>query len=85
MIEALLVSAFGPAAKLQHLRLSQGLESKKLNLGSDFGPSDLGVKVKHNSMICNDFPTAFWIGMCVDDALQTLGSYMATCLHGHMY
>ena len=51
MIEALLVSVVGPAVKLQHLRLSQGLESKKLNLGSDFGPSDLGVNVKHNSMI----------------------------------
>ena len=84
-MEALLVFLMGPAAKLQHLRLSHGLERTKLNLRSDFGPSDLGVKVKHSSMICNDFPTAFWIGMCVHDVLQTLGSYMATCLHGHMY
>ena len=74
-MEALLVFLMGPAAKLQHLRLSHGLESKKLNLGSDLGPSDLEVKVKHNS---NNFATAFWIGMCVHDG-QTLGFYMATC------
>ena len=51
MIEAIFVLVVGPAVKLQHLPLSHGLESKKLNLGSDLGPSDLGVKVKHNSMI----------------------------------
>ena len=60
-MEALLVFLIGPAAKLQHLPFLHGLERTKLNLGSDFGPSDLEVKVKHNSMICNDFPTAFWI------------------------
>ena len=56
MMEALLVLAVAPAMKLQHLRLSQGLE------GSDLGPLDLGVKVEPNS---NDFPTAFWIEMCM--------------------
>ena len=43
MMEALLVLVVGPAMKLQHLRLSHGLE------GSDLGPLDLGVKVEPNS------------------------------------
>ena len=51
MMEALLVFAMGPAAKLQHLPFLHGLERTKLNLRSDFGPSDLGVNMKHNSMI----------------------------------
>ena len=51
VMEALLVFLMGPAAKLQHLPFLHGLERTKLNVGSDFGPSDLGVKMKHNSMI----------------------------------